>query len=132
MCKNMRRFPAVSGSASPLQAPQSPSVCPTPNLPTNIVGFRGFDSSVVLILRGGIPRPTGNFPESLSQAMLVGCNVSREIGRTGHAGSARRGYTSLPYSTFNTSHKFVNQCVYIYIYICTHMIYLFKVQTTYL
>ena len=24
----------------------------------------------------------GNLPESLSQAMLVGCNVSREIGRT--------------------------------------------------
>ena len=30
---------------------------------------------------GGIPRSTGDFPESLSQAMLVGCNVSREIGR---------------------------------------------------
>ena len=24
----------------------------------------------------------GDFPESLSQAMLVGCNVSREIGRS--------------------------------------------------
>ena len=41
--------------------------------------FRGFDSSIILILRGGIPRPIGDFPESLSQAMLVGCNVSREI-----------------------------------------------------
>ena len=30
-----------------------------PNLPTNIVGFRGFDSSIILILRGGIPRPIG-------------------------------------------------------------------------
>ena len=53
----------------------------SPNLPTNTVGFRGFDSSIMLSRRGGIPRPIGNFPESLSQAMLVGCNVSRGIGR---------------------------------------------------
>ena len=33
--------------------------------------FRGFDSSIMLIIRGGIPRPIRNFPESLSQAMLV-------------------------------------------------------------
>ena len=31
----------------------------TPNLPTSIVGFGGFDSSTILILRGGIPRPIG-------------------------------------------------------------------------
>ena len=31
----------------------------TPNLPTNIVGFRGFISSIILILQGGIPRPKG-------------------------------------------------------------------------
>ena len=31
----------------------------TPNLPTNIVDFRGFDSSIISILRGGIPRPIG-------------------------------------------------------------------------
>ena len=29
------------------------------NLPTNIVDFRGFDSSTILISRGGIPRPVG-------------------------------------------------------------------------
>ena len=44
----------------------------TPNLPTNIVDFGGFDSSIMLILRGGIPGPKGDFPESLSQAMSVG------------------------------------------------------------
>ena len=44
----------------------------TPNPPTNIVGFRGFDPNIILIVRGGIPRPMWNFPESLSQAMLVG------------------------------------------------------------
>ena len=31
---------------------------------TQIVDFRGFDSSTILILRGGIPRPIGDFPES--------------------------------------------------------------------
>ena len=31
----------------------------TANLPTNIVDFRGFDSSTILIIRGGIPRPKG-------------------------------------------------------------------------
>ena len=45
--------------------------------------FRGFDSNVNLILRGGIARPIGNFPEDLSRAMLVGCNVRMEIGRIG-------------------------------------------------
>ena len=50
----------------------------TASLPTNWVsegfqrGFRGFDSSIILMLRCGIPRPIGIFPESLTQAMLVG------------------------------------------------------------
>ena len=46
--------------------------------------FRGFDSSTVLIYRGGILRPIGDFPESLSQAIVSRDNVSREIGRTVH------------------------------------------------
>ena len=44
----------------------------TANLRTNIMDFRGFDSSLILILRGGIPRPIGNFLEALSRAILVG------------------------------------------------------------
>ena len=52
----------------------------TPNVPTNVVGFRGFDSSVILMLRGGISRPTGNRRESLTQAMLVGTML---VGRLG-------------------------------------------------
>ena len=52
----------------------------TPNLPTSIVGFRGFDSSTILNLGGEIPRPTGDLPESLSQAMLVGIML---VGRLG-------------------------------------------------
>ena len=45
--------------------------------------FRGFDSSRVLILRVGIPRSVGNFPESLSQAILVGIIL---VGRFGYGG----------------------------------------------
>ena len=52
----------------------------TPNLPTNIVDFRGFDSSTILIYWGEILRPIGDFPESLSQAMLVGTML---VGRLG-------------------------------------------------
>ena len=44
----------------------------TANLRTNIMDFRGFDSSTILILRGGMIMSIGYFPESLSQAILVG------------------------------------------------------------
>ena len=53
---------------------------PAANLNTNIMDFRGFDSSVILILRGGIPRPIGNLPGSSSQAILVGIML---VGRLG-------------------------------------------------
>ena len=52
----------------------------TPNLPTSIVEFRGFDSSIILILRGGILMSIGDFPEMLSQAILVGIIL---VGRLG-------------------------------------------------
>ena len=52
----------------------------TPNLPINNVYFRGFDSSIVLKLRCGILRPIGNYPEILSQAMLVRVML---VGRLG-------------------------------------------------
>ena len=42
------------------------------NLRTKILDFRGLDSSIILILRGGIPRPMGDFLESWSQAILAG------------------------------------------------------------
>ena len=34
-------------------------VRPGPIPPTNMVDLRGFDSSIILILRGGIPKPIG-------------------------------------------------------------------------
>ena len=43
----------------------------TAHLRTKILDFRGFDSSRILILWGGILRSIGNFPESLSQRILA-------------------------------------------------------------
>ena len=43
----------------------------TANLRTKILDLRGFDSSVILTLRGGILRPTGQFLDNLSQHVLV-------------------------------------------------------------
>ena len=52
----------------------------TANLRTKILVFRGSDSSRVLSLRGDIPRPIGDFPESLSQAILVGVILVGVLG----------------------------------------------------
>ena len=52
----------------------------TPNLPTNIVDFRAFDSSTILTLRGGVLMSIRDFPESLTQAMLLGIVL---VGRLG-------------------------------------------------
>ena len=50
------------------------------NLRTNIMDFRGFDSRIISIIRGGILMSIGDFPESLSQAILVGIML---VGRLG-------------------------------------------------
>ena len=52
-----------------------------PHPPTNMVDFRGFDSSTISILRGGILMSIGNLPESLSPAMLVGMMLVGRLGR---------------------------------------------------
>ena len=44
----------------------------TANLPTKILGFRGFDSNRSLILRGGMLRSGRSFPEIRSQRILAG------------------------------------------------------------
>ena len=43
----------------------------TANLHASIMDFRGLDSSIILILRGGILMSIGNIPESLSHAILI-------------------------------------------------------------
>ena len=55
-------------------------VCATANLRTKIVHFRGFDSSIILKLRGGILMPIGKFPEMLSQPLLVGIILVERLG----------------------------------------------------
>ena len=47
---------------------------------TKILDFRGLDSSIILIVRAGILMPIGNFPEILSQGILVGIIL---VGRLG-------------------------------------------------
>ena len=56
------------------------AVACTGNLRTKILDFRGLDSSIILNLKGGILRSTGDFPEILSQAILVGIIL---VGRLG-------------------------------------------------
>ena len=62
-----------------------PSLRHAANFPSNIVGFRGFDSSIILIIRGSILVPIGDFPESLSRAVLVGIMLLGRFGVSGHA-----------------------------------------------
>ena len=52
----------------------------TANLYTKILDFGGFDSSRILTLTGGTPRPVGDFPESLSQGILVGIIFVARLG----------------------------------------------------
>ena len=52
----------------------------TANLRTKILDFRGFDSGRILISRGGILMSVGDFPEVLSQRILVGIIL---VGRLG-------------------------------------------------
>ena len=47
------------------------SIVYTPNLPTNIVDFRGFDSSRILILRGGIRMSIWSLPECYGSAPIA-------------------------------------------------------------
>ena len=67
----------------------------TANLRTKILNFRGFDSSRILISRGGIVSPIGNSPESLSQQILAGIIL---VGRLVvlRPGSQPRSGTSWP------------------------------------
>ena len=78
----------------------------TPNPPTNIVGFRGLDSSIILMLTGGILRPIGNFPESLNESSNVSRgNASREIGRMWRRGQRARCSRAMLYNMLWCTNK---------------------------
>ena len=49
------------------------------NLCTKILDFRGFDSRMITILRGEHLRSIRDFPESLSQQILVGRILVRRL-----------------------------------------------------
>ena len=80
----------------------------TANLRTKILDLRGFDSSIIVSLRGGILMPIGDFLEILSQGILVGIiHLSREIGR------ARQALRPRP-KQLDWREEYTN--IYIYIY----------------
>ena len=56
----------------------------TVNLRAKILDFRGFDSSNILILRGGILMSIGNLPEVLSQRILVWIILVGRLGVRSH------------------------------------------------
>ena len=62
---------------------------------TKILDFRGFDSSRILILRGGILKSIGNFPDVSSQQNLSREILSREIGCTSTSQSSRSDVPSM-------------------------------------
>ena len=54
----------------------------TANLRTKILDFRGLDSSIISIIRGGILMSIGNRLESSSQAISVGILLAGRLGVT--------------------------------------------------
>ena len=73
----MRCYPRHAARTEGLQIREQ-----LPNLPTKIVDFKGFDSNIILMLRGGILKSIENFLEFVSQAILAGIIL---VGRLGAA-----------------------------------------------
>ena len=101
----------------------------TPNLPTNIVDFKGFDSSIILIQRGGILMSIGKLPESLSQAMLAGiilvgglCVFGVSLSFLVFSLVVQVGLRVFCLSLFNIYiYIHIHTCIYIYICICIYI-----------
>ena len=74
------RCPVVIDCDVHTYCPRSARMCCTANLRTNIMDFRASDSSIILIMRGGILRSIGDFPESLMHAVLVGAISAGRLG----------------------------------------------------
>ena len=82
-----RRRPRASMPEAAARLGSAPA---TAHLPTNIVDFGGFDSSIILILRGGILMSMGIFPEGSSQGILAGIILVERLGASGEAHVAFR------------------------------------------
>ena len=83
----------------------------TASLRTRNLDFGGFDSSIILIQRGVILMPIGDFPELLSQRILAGVIL---VGSSSRFFIFRGG---TPRSTGN-----LRRNIYVYIYIiCIHI-----------
>ena len=65
---------------NPISSSTKAAVPTTANLRIKILGVKGFDSSIILDLRGGILMSKGNSLEVLSQAVLAGIIL---VGRLG-------------------------------------------------
>ena len=76
----MFRDPARFAMTLLTMTPLCPFQSSTANIRTRILDFRGFDSSRILMLRGGILMSIGSSPEMLSQRILVGTIL---VGRLG-------------------------------------------------
>ena len=92
----------------------------TTNLRTKTVDFRGFNSSIILIYRGGILRPKGNFPENVCQRILAGrLGVFRSRTPRGallNQGTCRCSFWAPPRPVKDTAYITRNIYIYIYIY----------------
>ena len=72
----------------------------TANLPTNIVDFSGFDSSIMLICKGWNSQAHREFPGKFESSNVSRGNVSREIGRSfRNALSLAAGHSGVPCAT---------------------------------
>ena len=99
----------------------------TVNLCTKILDFRWFDSNIILVLRGGIPRPAGNFPEISSQQILAGRFL---VGRSGIIHGDIYISLSLSLSIYiyierdiyieRERYTYIRIYIYIYVYTCTY------------
>ena len=88
-------------TASPRLHPDFPSSCDgTVNLHTKILEFRGFDSIIILIPRGGILMSIGIFPETLRQQIFPSA-----------CDRHRRG----------EERQILRACIYVYMYICIYV-----------
>ena len=101
----------VNRSKPPGAGPMFPDELPktdrgTANLRTTILDFRRFDSSSIVSSRGDIFMSIGNFPESLSQAILVGIILVGRLGVGGieaPRGASPRG-SRLPHASSYDNH----------------------------